>query len=90
MLNQLNRDYVRRKLMSIVINAIQRKAIIKAKSFLVKHRPRPKKTYEEIVVCPVCKEKVMWTTNRIYCAECQATYPIIPRMVISSEFHKGQ
>jgi SAM-dependent methyltransferase len=77
MLNQVDWIPFWKKWLSIVKNAIPRQIVFKAKSFLVKQRRRPKKTLQEIVVCPVCKQPVKWKTNEICCGHCSVTYPII-------------
>jgi uncharacterized protein YbaR (Trm112 family)/SAM-dependent methyltransferase len=85
LLSQVGNTSPWQKWMPIVKNAVPKQLVSKAKSFLSKRRLRTKKkTLREILVCPVCKGKVKWETDRILCKPCNINYPIvrdIPRMI---------
>lgn len=72
------------KWVPIMKNAVPRRLVSMAKSFLAKQRQRVKKSLREIIVCPVCKGEVKWKTDGICCERCEVDYPIvrnIPRLI---------
>jgi SAM-dependent methyltransferase len=68
----------------IIKHAVPGKLVYSAKSALVRGRPRPRRTLQEIVVCAVCKGKVEWEKDYIRCKRCNVNYSIkngIPRLL---------
>ena len=84
LLNEGNCISLWKKWLPVVKNAIPRQLVFKAKSFFSRQRRQPKKTLQEIVVCPVCKGPVEWEIDQLSCGYCNVTYSIvygIPRLL---------
>ena len=62
---------------SNIKNAIPTNLRVKIKSMLAKKKGTPKKSLEEIVVCPLCKGEMKWHPEKIICEKCELEYPII-------------
>lgn len=63
---------------------VPRSIVSRAKSLFARSRIGcPAKTLKEIVICPKCKDDVIWDEDQILCNSCNKSYPIIdgiPRM----------
>ena len=80
MLNRVNCVPLWKRWVPVAKSIIPKQVIFRTKAFLARQRRRPKKTLQEIVVCPVCKGPVKWETHQICCGHCNITYPIILRI----------
>ena len=77
MLNRVIRVPLWQRWLRVAKGTIPKRVVFRTKTFLAKRRKSPKKTLQEIVVCPVCKGSVTWETQQICCGHCNVNYPIV-------------
>lgn len=69
-------------------SVVPRGIVSRAKSLFARNRiGRPTKSLKEIIICPKCKEDVIWDEDQIVCKNCDKSFPIvdgIPRMNVMS------
>ena len=80
MLNRVNCVPLWQRWLRVARGSIPKRVVFRTKTFLAKRRKTPKKTLQEIVVCPVCKGTVAWETHQICCGHCDINYPIVQRI----------
>lgn len=61
----------------ILKSIVPRKIVTHAKSILAKKRSGMKIPLKDILVCPQCKDKVLWEKQELHCHKCEHRYPII-------------
>ena len=70
---------------------VPREFVSPIKSFMSKRRRRQRIALKEILVCPKCKDVIVWQENQIHCQNCDRDYPIIdgiPRLAITPEYRR--
>ena len=77
MLNRVIRVPLWQRWLRVAKGSIPKRVVFRTKTFLAKRRKSPKKTLQEIVVCPVCKGWVKWESQQICCGHCKINYPIV-------------
>lgn len=78
------REQTHKELWLMFKSIVPRGIVSFGKSLLARSRiGRPAKTLQDILVCPKCKDDIMWEVHQILCKNCEMSYPIIdgiPRM----------
>lgn len=81
-------EQTHKKLWLMFKSVMPRSIVSRAKSLFARSRiGRSTKSLMEIVVCPKCKDDVIWADQNILCKNCEKSYPIIdgiPRMNVIS------
>ncbi|MCG9129608.1 methyltransferase domain-containing protein [Candidatus Poribacteria bacterium] len=77
-------EQTHREFWLVLKSVVPRSIVSRAKSLFARKRMgRLTKSLKEIIICPKCKDDVLWNEDRILCRNCDKAFPIvdgIPRM----------